>query len=478
MLFVKLVVVGLLTGFILIALLLVDGLISSRQGYRDQARTSIWSSYATDQRLIGPVLVQPYRQTLEEKTTEKGVVRTTSRTVDGSYVVFPRALSVTGTMVPAERRHGLYRVPVYEFQGHLDGGFDVPDLSLTGEVKYGVPYLLLTLSDVRGIVGTPVVRVDGTSLTVLHGASLTAAERANGVPVNDPGWGPDLRVPLPLPNAGKPTQLRFALDLTLAGTEKLQVAPVADANRFEMRSSWRAPLFGGAFLPRTRELSPDGFHAVWEISSLAAGTQQELSNNPKGDLEAASVELIDPIDPYKLSDRAVKYGILFVLLTFGGFFLFEIVKQLPIHPVQYLLVGFGLAVFFLLLVSLSEHIPFALAYLLASVACIGLLTFYLTAILRSAKFGLAFGVLLTLLYAAIYGLLISEDNALLLGSLLLFGLLAGIMALTRNVDWYRGSAQLMSLKAEQSQAVPPPPRVVDRPPDGGSSVEADRPSRE
>ncbi len=144
-----------------------------------------------------------------------------------------------------------------------------------------------------------------------------------------------------------------------------------------------------------------------------------------------------PDRPYKLSDRATKYGILFILLTFGGFFLFEILKHLPIHPIQYLLVGFGLAIFFLLLISFSEHLPFALAYLLSSAACIGLLTFYLAYVLRSLTRGLTFGTMLTTLYAAVYGLLISEDNALILGSLLLFTVLATIMVITRRIDWYK-----------------------------------------
>jgi inner membrane protein len=170
-------------------------------------------------------------------------------------------------------------------------------------------------------------------------------------------------------------------------------------------------------------------------------------------IDLMNVSLLTPIDPYKLSDRATKYGILFVVLTFGGFFLFEMMKQLPIHPVQYLLVGFGLAIFFLLLVSFSEHTAFALAYLISSAACIGLLTFYLSYVLRSVTRGLGFGGMLTALYAAVYGLLISEDNALILGSLMLFAVLAAVMVVTRKVDWYKGGAEMM----KGTVVTPPPP---------------------
>jgi inner membrane protein len=245
------------------------------------------------------------------------------------------------------------------------------------------------------------------------------------------------------------------LELNLAGTETLGIAPVGDSNHLDLRSGWRSPLFGGQFLPRTRDVGSEGFHAVWDVSSLASGTQVQLEANPLKKLDAMNVSLTTLVDPYSLSNRAVKYGILFVLLTFGGFLMFEVMKELPIHPVQYLLVGFGLAIFFLLLVSFSEHMAFGFAYAVASIACIGLLTFYLSHVLRSLARGLSFGAMLTLLYSAIYGLLISEDNALVLGSLMLFCLLALVMFVTRKVDWYRGRVGLTQGKAGLAQTAPP-----------------------
>jgi inner membrane protein len=266
------------------------------------------------------------------------------------------------------------------------------------------------------------------------------------------GWQPNLRVPL---RGVKELngQVEFAIDMDLAGTEQLSVAPVGDSNHVELSSPWRSPLFAGQFLPRTRDVGGDGFSAAWDVSSLAAGTQVQMESRPVKPIDLLNVSLLTPIDPYKLSDRATKYGILFVVLTFGGFFLFEMMKQLPIHPVQYLLVGFGLAIFFLLLISFSEHTAFALAYLTSSAACIGLLTFYLSYVLRSVTRGLGFGGILTALYAAVYGLLISEDNALILGSLMLFAVLAAVMVVTRKVDWYKGGAEL----SKGAGATPPPP---------------------
>ncbi|MNV47960.1 Inner membrane protein CreD [compost metagenome] len=175
------------------------------------------------------------------------------------------------------------------------------------------------------------------------------------------------------------------------------------------------------------------------MSSLASAAQAQLLKNIRGvggSVESLNVALVDPVDVYTQADRATKYGILFVLLTFVGFALFELIKQLKIHPLQYLLVGLALAIFFLLLVSLSEQIAFWQAYLISAAACIGLQGFYLSGVLRSWKYGLGFSTMLTLLYGVLYMLLASENNALLMGSLLLFGILAVIMWITRKVDWY------------------------------------------
>lgn len=437
----KLLVIGVVTGVILIALAMVNGAITDRQKYRDDAVTSIEASYAGPQTVIGPVLVRPYTQTtVTTEDGEKGVKKRVEHVATLTATSFPHVLDVRGKLTPTERRHGLYTVTVYEFAGHLKGSVEIVPPQTTGQVEWGEPYLAMSVEDVRGIVGTPTVVVNGTPETMFQGAESTM------------GWQPNLRVPLRGARELK-GHMEFAIDMDLAGTEQLSVAPVGDSNHVQLSSTWRSPLFAGRFLPRTREVGGNGFSAAWDVSSLATGTQVQMESNPVKPIDLMNVSLLTPIDPYKLSDRATKYGILFVVLTFGGFFLFEMMKELPIHPVQYLLVGFGLAIFFLLLVSFSEHMAFALSYLIASAACIGLLTFYLSYVLRSVTRGVGFGAMLTALYAAVYGLLISEDNALILGSLMLFAVLAVVMVVTRKVDWYKGGSDLMKVAV----APPPPP---------------------
>jgi len=442
----KLAAIGALSLVILIALFLVEVLIQNRQSYRTQATEAIASSYASEQRLVGPMLVQPYRQVISEDRVEDGVKRVVQRTIESAYTSFPTELTVKGEMKPSLRRHGLYNVPVYEFDGTITGHMDAPAPKLDGKVEFGLPYLAFRVKDARGIVGRPSVKVNGTGLPV-EGAGLTRMEQDNPVHPSVVA-GSNLRVLLPSPDAVK-QGVDFSVDLALAGTQQLEIVPIGDTNRFEIASTWSEPLFAGQFLPREREISAAGFNARWDISSLATSAQQQTAVSADH-LDAVSIALTQGVDAYKLSDRAVKYGILFVFVTFGGFFLFELAKKMLIHPVQYLLVGACLTVFFLLLLSLSEHVSFGYAYLIATCACVGVLTYYLVAVLNSTVYGLSFGSILAALYAAIYGLLISEDNALLLGSVLLFGLIAVAMIGTRRVDWYQRTADL-SAKPE-----PPP----------------------
>ena len=433
----KVLVIGLVTGVILIALAAVNGTIGERESYRNDAVKSIEASYAGTQTLTGPVLVWPYKKTtVATETDDNGKKTSVERTWELTATWFPHALDVRGTMTPKQLRHGLYNVTVYELAGHVTGSMEVVKPQVAGTVVWGEPYLAMSVEDVRGIVGTPKVTVNGAQETMLQGVEASM------------GWKPNLHVPLKDVKEGP---VEFAIDMDLAGTEKLSVTPVGDSNHVELSSTWASPLLAGQFLPRTRDVSDKGFTASWDVSSLATGTQVQMRTREAKDIDKMDVSLLTPIDPYKLSDRATKYGILFVLLTFGGFFLFEAMKDWPIHPVQYLLVGFGLAIFFLLLISFSEHVSFGAAYVISSAACIGLLTFYVSFVLKSATRGLGFGGMLTALYSAVYGLLISEDNALILGSVLMFAVLAVVMVVTRKVDWYKKKEQVLNA------VVPPAP---------------------
>jgi len=456
----KLLFVFVMTIVIMIPLMLIRGTISERQHYRSQAIDNIARSSAGAQAFSGPVLIVPYIETIEvEEKNDKGeVVRKVKRDGEaGRWTFFPERLDVQGKLVPNTRRLGLHEVRVYELQALAQAGFDAripsdenPELPR----RIGRPWLSYGVADVRGIAGTPQLRLDGRDAALVEGFG---SREGGGVHVR-----------LPAPAAGTQLKLDTRLDIKLAGTESLALVPLARSNVIKLDSAWPHPRFGGDFLPRQPQVGSKGFQAQWEVSSLASNAQAQFlagrtlpamdaaHGRGRGDgdsnaafdtsgIDAVGVALVDPVNVYSQADRASKYGLLFVVLTFVGFFMFELIKQLPIHPVQYGLVGLSLAIFFLLLVSLSEHIAFHWAYLVASIACIGLLGFYLSAVLRSVGRGLGFAVMLATLYAALYGLLVSEDNALVLGAGLLFAILAAIMIVTRKVDWYalqhRGAMQ-------------------------------------
>lgn len=427
----KAVFVAVLIVLLLIPLQMINGTIRERTYYRQQAVDSVAGSFAGPQVLTGPVLVVPYVDAVPYESKDAfGKPVTRIQRSDHRWVFFPSSFSLDGKLVPAVRERGLHKVRVYELQSTMRAHFDktLPD-DPTVARTLGTPYLSFSIADVRGLVGTPALSLDRKSLPLRQGLG---GHRA-GAGLHAPMDGAALAGLKPGGN------LRFDIEMrsNLGGTESLAIVPIADSNRISIDSSWPHPQFAGRFLPRGKHIDDKGFQASWELSSLAAGSQgQYMAAVPAEGLDALSVGLVEPVNIYTQADRASKYGILFVLLTFVGFFMLELLKRLAIHPIQYGLVGLALAIFFLLLLSLSEHIEFWIAYLIASIACIGLLGIYLSAILKSKSRGLGFAAGLTLLYAALYGLLVSEDNALVLGSLMLFVILAALMIVTRRVDWY------------------------------------------
>ncbi|WP_447937436.1 cell envelope integrity protein CreD [Thermomonas fusca] len=441
--------VVLLTLAILIPLQLIRGTIHERQVYREQAVRDIGASFGARQTIAGPVLVVPYEERVIEVTSdENGNERRSLRRRSGQWTFFPASLSVDGELKPDVRRRGLHEVRVYQWDGQALARFDavVPAEAEGVQRRIGQPWLSLGIADVGGLHGTPRISVDGAVVAVAQG--LGHAD------------GPGVHARLPAPAAGSRLRLSVRADLSLRGTESFAMLPLGEANDLRLRSRWGSPKFEGR--SPQHDIDARGFRARWQIAAVASNAQRRYLQSPvlapePGDGgarpalagvmpwappgDAVSVALIDPVNPYVQADRASKYGLLFVLLTFVGFFMFELIKRVRVHPIQYLLVGMAIAIFFLLLLSLSEHLDFGLSYLLAAAACVGLIGFYLSAVLRSRARGLGFAVMLGALYAALYGLLLSEDNALALGAGLLFAILAAIMVATRRVDWYQLSGR-------------------------------------
>ncbi len=450
----KTIMIAVLMVVIVIPLMMIEGTISERMAFRNAAVRSIAADSVREQTVIGPLLVLPYVEEYEIQVPiandEQNRSRLQKVVLEKRVLVFPNDLTIKGNIETERRYRGIHKVLVYTGQHGFSGDFVLPAMTALprsradSRLTVGRPSIALSIEDVRGIRSTPSIKWGGKLVEFEQGSGLASLKSGLHASLEAADYVPSARV-------------KFAFDLGLDGIEQFNIAPVGKNNQVELSSNWPHPQFGGRFLPspKQRTIDEHGFKAVWNISALASNAQNELNFLEKPakaaeagqaavaeaaggpEVEHFSVAFIEPINVYSQAERATKYGMLFVALTFAAFFIFEMLKRLPIHPIQYLLVGLALIVFFLLLVGLSEHIAFLQAYLIASAACIVLIGFYLGYVLRDRRRGLGFGVALTVLYGALYGLLSSENNALVLGSILLFAVLAAIMVATRKVDWYQ-----------------------------------------
>ena len=427
----KTLIVAFLMLLLSIPLAMVGDVIRERTDNRQQATQEVARAHSGAQTLTGPVLHVPYTETFT-RTVIVDVQKNTQReeTIKQSRVatVFPTLMDTRSRLTTETRWRGIFPVTVYTSRHDSTGRFvwsAVTPREKGGQITLGQPWLTLGVSDLRGLLGRPQVTLAGQNLAV---AASPAAEQ--------------LPLPLAAPVSAALLQPGAALDFTLgmdlAGTGRIAFVPLADDNRVTLVSPWPHPSFGGDFLPRQRTVTPEGFEASWSIPSLSTQAQQGFLNSAaeRAPQDSFSVSLDNPVDVYRLTERATKYGMMFIVLTFAAFFVLEMVKRWRIHPMQYLMIGAALVLFFLLLLSLSEHLDFRLAYLIGSAACIALLAHYLRHVLGGWRAGLGMGGLLVALYGVLYGILISEDNALMMGSLLLFGVLSAIMVATRKIDWY------------------------------------------
>ncbi|MDR0775436.1 MAG: cell envelope integrity protein CreD [Azonexus sp.] len=425
-LFFKILAIVGLTILLLIPLALVEGQIRERSQRQEEVQRNIANSAAGPQTLTGPVILLRTREHVTEarRDADSNLPVTTTKIVVHSQLIAPETLSINGYTKVETRKRGIYQARLFHLDATSQSRFavNVPAAEANDRLIDAEAVLLLGLSDPRGVDNDPEVMINGQR----HRFG-TGAQAAEALPMAQ------LSVPLGRLELGKTHRFEVSFPLQLTGTTRLSIAPTGETNSIQLKSAWPHPNFGGRFLPRERSVSADGFAARWEISHLARDFTSALQPSSG---EALSVDFVDPVNIYLQSERAVKYGVLFIVLTFAGFFLTEILRRAPIHPLQYLLVGLALAIFFLLLIAFSEHMAFAAAYGLAAGACIGLIAWYLAGALGDWRRGAAFGAGLTGLYGVLYGVLLSEDNALLMGSLLLFIALGVVMLTTRRLDWY------------------------------------------
>jgi inner membrane protein len=421
-------------------------LVYDRQNQSEEARSSITEGWGGPQAISGPVLVIPYRSTTTE--TSVGGAATVSRTreVIRELTLEPEVVRLDTQITPELRKRSIYEAVVYDSTARGAARFAIPaDLG-----RYGVDTAALDLaraelrfglSDPRGLGANPRVTIDGRAARLQPGGG------------SGPGKGFFAFVDAaPLTTRAMVVGFAYAF----RGNSSLTLAPHAGDTHWTVASGWPHPSFGGAFLPGTRTLAQNGFSADYRIGNLALG-RALVSTSEKGaaditrnvppppdrpyrqvtadDGQIASIDLIQPVDLYSRVDRATKYGFLFIGFTFLALLMFDIIAGVRVSAVEYLLMGAAIVLFFVLLLAFAEVIGFAAAYIVASVAIAGLNTAYSAAVLGSWRRGYVIGGLLAGLYAVLYILLGLEAFSLLIGSVLLFAALAGVMYATRRIDW-------------------------------------------
>ena len=428
----KIILLTVLTLLMQLPLLSIRSLINERTSYRQSVINQIADSTSGPQTLIGPIIVVPYEKTTLSEADEKGKRRYVTRRE--AFYILPETLSVAATAKVEARKLGIYKAQVYDSNATVQGRFNVarPSELNADNIKLGQPYLSVSVSDMRGIRKVSPISLNGKEFSFRPGAKIRMLEQ---------GLNIDIDSPL------KSASLAFSFELGLQGTNRLTVVPVGETTDFSLEGDWPHPNFVASILPAKRSVTDQGFTAQWGSTWFANNMNRRFvraldddSEYSIRELPAFSVTLVETVDLYQLSERSVKYGFLFIGLTFIAFFLFEMLKALRIHPVQYLMVSAALVIFYLLLLAMAEHVGFNFAYLCAAIACTGLITYYVIHVLGGVRQGVGFGVLLAMVYAALWGILQSEDNALLLGSLLLLAVLAAVMVLTRRLNWYNLSA--------------------------------------
>lgn len=470
----------LLTLVLCIPLGEIASLVQERHNSRDEATQELAATYAGNQTLTGPMLMLPWteRWTEPQRNSEGKVIAQVAQHKQRHVVLMPEQLQLNGQMTPQSRYRGIFEVLFYTLDAKFNGHFTVPSgtprpSEAGGQLQAGTPMLAFALSDVRGIVGMPQATLGGISLKFQPGMPGLDG-RLDSQGIHAPLSPQALQA---LQTGGK---VVFELGMRVVGHGRLDVVPLAEDTQAQLNSPWPHPSFGGRFLATERSVTDHGFEARWRVSSLTSDAQAQLRRRlgaesaqvhaeenialacstsdtacaasavsaasvqaqraaqraDHGSIDTFAVTLAQPVDVYVMAHRAAKYGALIIALVLMGCFMFELFRRLRLHPVQYGLVGLSIALFFLLLVGLSEKLSFQLAYALSASASVALLMAYFSAVLQSLRRGLGLGAFVAVLYGALYGLLASENNALLLGALLTFGMLSALMLLTRKVDWY------------------------------------------
>jgi inner membrane protein len=421
---------------------MLNGVANERQGLRAEAVSEITTKWGTSQEIVGPRLYVPYVKRVTKGEGDKQKTETESK-----FAVFlPEQLDITGALKTEIRKRSIFEVPVYTSDLTLQGSFERPNPAQWGaekesDIRWDQAELVIEVSDAHALNVKEAAVWAGKPLQFEAGKGKYASQNvdsnqynAEGVPISSAGIVSKL--------SGKMVGDRFdfTIPLRLQGSERLTFAPLGKETNVQVSANWGDPSFQGKWLPADSKIEKNRFEANWTVQAIGRNYGQSWSgDSPVADATIREslfgVDLISPVDNYRMSQRSLKYNFLFLLLTFVTFWLFEITSNLRVHPLQYLLVGAAMTMFYLLQLALSEHLGFDHAYLLSSAAVVLMIATYSVAVLRAKGRGLIIGLMEAALYGYLYFVLASQSYSLLIGSFGLFGFLAVAMYFTRSMDW-------------------------------------------
>lgn len=429
----RMFIVGFLVLILLIPLFFVQDLIREREQTKNTAVSKINQDWGSSIQLFGPILVVPYNDFTESTETDvkTGKVSTVKyKEVKYTYF-FPDQLNVDATLNGEAKKRGIYETTVYQLKSNIKGAYTKPDitkLELNDEqMIWGKSHILVKTTNVKGISNQLKMRLGASDLNFRVEYNNNQNEVTNQFELTSNYF-----------NAKElfaSESINYEMEYNSNGSENLQIIPIGKETNLKIKSNWKDPNHIGEFLPQNKKISKDGFESEWKVLEMNRPFSQEFSSLPSLSNYAFGVDLMIQADNYLQNERSAKYGFLVIGLTFLLFFLIQTLSKINIHPFQYLLIGLALIVFYTLMLSISEHSNFTIAYIIASIATVGLITLFSKSIMKTWKFPIFILLALSVLYTFIFVIIQLESYALLVGSLGLFGILAAVMYASRKIEW-------------------------------------------
>ena len=424
----KLTIVTILMLLLLIPASMIKSIIRERQSLTQTVLNEVSSKWAERQLINGPVLTIPL--IYETKTDDDKIMNTTK-----FLYILPESLQVNGKVEPQNLKRGIYEVVVYKSHLDFSGTFNLStklDQNGLKEIRYDEAFLTIGISDLRGIEDQILLKWNEHNLSVQPGSRLSGMI-SSGITIDLPSFVEQSE-----------QSIDFSFELKLQGSQNLSFIPVGSTTEVKLSSPWSSPSFNGNFIPDHREVNDNGFEDDWKVLQLNRNYPQYwVSKNLQSKMlkSAFGIDLIMPLDDYQKSMRSAKYAAMTIALIFLIFFLVEILNRKKIHPFQYALVGLALCLFYVLLISISEHANFNLAYIISAGISSLLILLYSKSVFQSGKFTGILSATILGIYTFLFVTLQLADYALLMGSIGLTVILGVTMYFTRNINWYKLNIQ-------------------------------------